>query len=250
MDVRGKEISVRILAGVIVCMAALSWSCRSAPGVETREEFDFRPLASRVGDPELVRRIEGVALTLLAVDAWTEERVLRQRVRIEWGGGSESFDAVLQRRPGELSLIGLGPMNLVGFRLALLASGEQQAGPEKVEFENPSGQALPFTPTHMLADVQRVFYPWLLGVPDCRDCERSGRRGSVAVWEKLGERQLEERRFGIVGALDQGSVRVRYSDWQGDPEMPRHVELENAWFGYRITIDTLESLAADDPTSP
>ncbi len=232
---------MRNLARLIVCVAALSFSCRSAPVVETREELDLRPLASR---------IEAVARTLLPVDAWGDTRVLRQRVRIEWGGGSESFDAVLQRRPGELSLVGLGPMNLVGFRLTLRASAESQGGLEQVDFENRSGRALPFTPTHMLADVQRAYYPWLPGVPDCRACERSGWWGSVAIWEKVGERHLEQRRFAIRDALDQGSVVIRYSDWQGEPAVPRQIEIANGWLGYRITIETLESLAVDDPASP
>jgi hypothetical protein len=241
---------VRVLAGLIVCVVALSWSCRSTPVVETREAIELRPLASRVADPERVRRIEGVALTLLPVDDWPDTRVLRQRVRIEWSGGSESFDAVLQRRPGELSLIGLGPMNLVGFRVALLASDEKRGGPERVDFENRSGMALPFAPTHMLADVQRAFYPWLLGVPDCRACERSGWRGPVGIWEKVGKHHLVERRFAIRDALDQGSVVVRYSNWQDEPSVPRHVELVNGWLGYRITIETLESLAVDTPAPP
>lgn len=236
-----------VIVCMIGCLAALSWACRSLPQAEVRSEPDLRPLAARVADPERVRRIERAALTLLPVDAWPAERILRQRVRIEWGGGSESFDAVLQRRPGELSLLGLGPMNLVGFRLALLSAEPASGGADRLEFENRSGRALPFTPTHILADVQRVFYPWLLDVPDCATCERNGRRGSIAVSETLAGGQLIERRFEMPDDPDAGHVRVRYADWQGEPTVPRTVEIENGWFGYRITIETLESLAAEPP---
>ena len=239
---------MRIVGWLIGCVALLSWGCRSLPAAETRDELDLRPLASRVADPDLVRRIESAALTLLPVDAWPAERFLRQRVRIEWGGGSESFDAVLQRRPGELSLIGLGPMNLVGFRLALLAT-PGSGGPDELEFENRSGRELPFSPTHMLADVQRVFYPWLLEGAACGNCERNGRRGSVAVFEKLTGGQLVERRFEIPSDPEAGSVRIRYADWQGDPAVPRQVVIGNGWFGYRITIETLEPLETSEPAT-
>lgn len=245
----GGEFSVRIVGWLIGCVALLAWGCRSLPVPETRDELDLRPLAARVADPELVRRIESAALTLLPVDAWPAERFLRQRVRIEWDGGSESFDAVLQRRPGELSLIGLGPMNLVGFRLALLAADPGSGGPDELEFENRSGRELPFSPTHILADVQRVFYPWLLEGAACGDCERSGRRGSVAIFEKLAGDRLVERRFEIPSDPEAGSVRIRYADWQGDPAVPREVVIGNGWFGYRITIETLESLEASGPAT-
>ena len=42
-----------------------------------------------------------------------------------------------------------------------------------------------------------------------------------------------------------GQVRVRYADWRGTPALPFRVELENGWFGYRLTIETLEVLAPD-----
>lgn len=233
----------------LVVLVVLSSSCRSLPVAAPRDGLDLRPLAQRIADPARVRQIEAIALALLPVDAWPTQRVLRQRVRIEWSGGNESFDAVLQRRPGELSLVGLGPMNLVGFRLSLLAAGPGSGGPDALEFENRSGRALPFSPAHILADVQRVFYPWLRELPDCRSCERSGRRESVVVWEKLADDRLVERRFEIPAAREAGDVRIRYADWQGDPAVPRQVVVENGWFGYRITIETLESLEAHESES-
>ncbi len=45
-------------------------------------------------------------------------------------------------------------------------------------------------------------------------------------------------------------MRIRYADWQGDPPVPRQVVIENGWFGYRITIETLESLEAPESESP
>lgn len=246
--VRGVDGAIRwLIGGAIGCLAVLAWGCRSLPQGEAGEALDLRPLAARIADPERVRRIERAALTLLPVDAWPAARILRQRVRIEWGGGSESFDAVLQRRPGELSLLGLGPMNLVGFRLALLSAAPGTGGADRLEFENRSGRELPFTPTHILADVQRVFYPWLLDGPDCGACERRGTQGSVAVVEERVGGHLSLRRFELLEDPEAGSVQVRYAEWQGDPAWPGRVEIENGWFGYRIAIETLESLEAVEP---
>ncbi|MFO0690673.1 MAG: DUF3261 domain-containing protein [Myxococcota bacterium] len=211
------------------------------------------PTAGEAG-PEAEQRksIEAAALALLPVDAWPGSRLLRQRVEVEWPSGGEGFDAVLQRRPGELALIGLGPMNLVGFRLALVAVGEAVAGEggSRIEFENRSGRPLPFAPAHILADVQRVFYRWLpeAAISDCPGvCERSGRVGAVAVWERHAAGRLLERRFVIADRLEAGEVRIRYADWQGEPALPRRVELENGWFGYRLAIETLEATPLPEP---
>ncbi|MBY0400204.1 DUF3261 domain-containing protein [Myxococcota bacterium] len=273
-DPRGASATV-VLVGLLAVIG-LGSGCSSAPSTDSSTK-----VAKENAKAETIRSIEAVALALLPVDAWLGHRILRQRVRVEWPSGGESFDAVLQHRRGELALIGLGPMNLVGFRLALVEGGTPPAddptspggppaderdvagpGTQRIEFENRSGRALPFSPAHILADVQRVFYPWLpepwlpepmsseQGSPepgraapaDCPGgCERSGRPGAVAVWERQIEGRLVERRFGLPGRLEAGEVRIRYADWRGEPAFPGRVELENGWFGYRLTIDTLES---------
>lgn len=230
-----------LVAVAVAVILALGSGCRSpsSPGPGS-----VGPIATAdAPSSDAGGSIEAAALALLPVDGWQGNRILRQRVRVEWPSGGESFDAVLQHRPGELALIGLGPMNLVGFRLALVG-GE---GGGRIEFENRSGRALPFSPTHILADVQRVFYPWLAepwptDQDDCRRaCERSGRQAGVAVWERSAEGRLEERRFAIPGRLEAGEVRIRYLEWRGEPVHPVRVELDNGWFGYRLTIETLES---------
>lgn len=246
--------AVVVVAIVVVAVVGAAGGCRSpragAPADSTAGVRSAAGLAERIDDPDRVRRIEEAALALQPVDAWRATQILRQRVRIEWPGGSDAFDAVLQRRPGELALVGLGPMNLVGFRLALVAVGSEDGRVEKVELENRSGRDLPFSAAHILADVQRVFYPWIetsdpagsVEGGDCAVCERSGRWGPIAVWERGSPGRLVERRFAIADAVDAGEVRVRYADWQGEPAFPKRVDLENGWFGYRLQIETLESL--------
>lgn len=228
--------------GLLVLLAA----CRT-PGSRDGEDR----VGARASDPdEHVVLVEAVALALRPVDDWPRRQMLRQRVRIEWSQGEEGFDAVLQKRPGELALIGLGPMNLVGFRLALVAKQGVGGPTDRIDFENRSGRELPFSPAHMLADVQRVFYPWIEAEAGCGDCERSGRRGGLEVWEREESGVLAERRFGLVGFPEEGLVRIRYADWRGDPAVPRSVEVDNAWFGYRLRIETLETTALELRPSP
>lgn len=238
----GGGLRAVFVASAGVALAAFSigigTGCRHS-GAPTSAESAGAPSADSAGAPA---SIEAAATEMRPVDAWPGSRMLRQRVRVEWPGGSEVFDAVLQRRPGELALLGLGPMNLVGFRLALVE------GP-RIEFENRSGRALPFAPAHILADVQRVFYPWLPEPwspepADCSSgCERSGQVGSIAVWERQVDGRLVERRFALAERLDAGSVEIRYADGADETGPRPRVELENGWFGYRLTIETLEETA-------
>ncbi|MBK7948120.1 MAG: DUF3261 domain-containing protein [Deltaproteobacteria bacterium] len=243
----------------VATMFVLGTGCRT-PRPSGPDEGSAEARADALGgtgstqsESEAIPSIETAAVAMRPVDAWAGSRMLRQRVEVEWPSGRERFDAVLQRRPGELALIGLGPMNLVGFRLALVAGAGTGEGAPRIEFENRSGRPLPFSPAHILADVQRVFYPWLeepwpgeAGMDCPEGCERSGRQEGLAVWERRVAGSLAERRFAIAGRLDAGEVRIRYADWQGEPAMPHRVELENGWFGYRLTIETLEATVLPD----
>jgi len=225
----------------IVWVLVLGAACRTHQPVDAIGDPAAEIPAEITPGAETARTLESAALALLPVETWPVGLLLRQRVRIDWPGGSESFDAVLQRRPGELALVGLGPMNQVGFRIALVAAAGPDGGVEKIELENRSGRDLPFSPAHILGDVQRVFYPWLIHAPECGACARSGRKGQLAVWERFANGRLDERRFTIPGALERGEIQIRYSDWQGEPAFPGRVDLDNGWFGYRLTLETLES---------
>ena len=88
---------------------------------------------------------------MLVPTAIAERFLWRQRVTASWGDRSETFDAVLQMDGEELILMGLGPMGRPGFIATLGASG--------LRFENRSGRSLPIAAEHILADVQKVFYP-------------------------------------------------------------------------------------------
>jgi hypothetical protein len=173
---------------------------------------------------------EKVAEFLLPVAALPGDLVLQQHVTIRWGDDEQSFDAVLQKRGDQLLLLGLGPMNRVGFVLTLDDGG--------VHLENRSGRDLPFEPERILADVQRVFYPWVTSEPPCTDCERGVTRLGLAIWERIGPAYLEERRFEDLGETERGTIIVRYDDWMDRGSIPGRAVLTNNWYGYELRVVT------------
>ena len=156
--------------------------------------------------------------------------LLRQRVTARWEERGESFEAVVQNRGDALTVVGLGPMAMRGFTLVLDTRG--------VSVENRTGRDLPFVAEHILADIQRVFYPWFEAPPACDACGRQTTYGGLIVHEQIDANVLRERRFAIAGEPDAGEVAIRYGDWWPDPLIPKHVVVENDWFGYELTIET------------
>lgn len=157
----------------------------------------------------------------------------RQKVTAIYPTGRRSFEAVLQRHAGVVRLVGLSPMGRPGFVITLLADG-------RITVENHTGRELPFTADYILADVQRVFFPWLEVPRPGYSGRRHGEVHGLAVAERYAAGVLTERRFTRHDAPDRGTVTIRYSDW--DQGVPKHVELENEWFGYRLVIQTLEQV--------
>src|SRR5262249_5177429 len=58
---------------------------------------------------------------LLPPSAFVHDVQWRQRVSASWPTGTQRFDAALQKRAGELMLVGLSPLGLPGFVLRLRA---------------------------------------------------------------------------------------------------------------------------------
>src|SRR5690606_1095695 len=110
--------------------------------------------------------------TLLPADALTLDVVLRQHVSARWATGETEFDAVVQKHEGTLKLVALSPTGQPGFVLTLGPDGE-------VRVENRTGQELPFRPERILADVQKVYYPWIEGAEDTGELRDGARRARV-----------------------------------------------------------------------
>lgn len=156
----------------------------------------------------------------------------RQRVTAEWPDGKQSFEAVLQKRGGELLLLGLSPMGLPGFTLALREDAS-------IAFDNRTDTELPFPPAFILADVQRVFFPWLEPVPADFEGERTGTAFGLDVRERYSQGRLVSRAFQWSDAPEKGTVRVDYEGTRPEQDAPERVLVTNGWFNYRLRIDTL-----------
>lgn len=157
----------------------------------------------------------------------------RQRVTARWPEGTQGFDAVLMKRDGKLTLLGLSPMGVPGFIITLDASGQTHV-------ENRTGEPLPFPPSYVLADVQRVFFPWLDPPSPGFSGERTGAISGLTVREQYEQGRLVERYFARDDARERGEVRVYYEGFRPGDDIALHAVLENRWFGYTLIIDTVE----------
>jgi hypothetical protein len=157
----------------------------------------------------------------------------RQRVTASWPTGKRSFDAVLQKRAGELVLLGLSPIGQPGFVVHLAANSA-------ISLENHTGQALPFRAEYILADVERVFFPWLAAVPAAFSGERRGQLGVLQIFERYNAGQLVERSFERSDAPARGEVRIVYEPRRAGEDAARNVRVDNHWFDYQLSIETSE----------
>lgn len=169
--------------------------------------------------------------SLLPADAIPYDFAWQQVVTIAWDGRDESFDAVLQKRGDVVELIGLGPMGRPAFVITHGADG--------VLMENLAGRELPFEPAYMIADVQKVSYPWGEPVVDGSTETRTLDVAEFTVEETWTDGHLTARTFARADAPDRGVATVRYEGW-GDGDAPATATFDNAWFGYVLRVRTVE----------
>jgi hypothetical protein len=155
---------------------------------------------------------------------------VRQKLNARSAHGGGGFEAVLQKKPGELVLVGLTPFGSRAFLLRQTAAD--------VQFTSYLSRELPFPPTYMLLDVHRVMDTWLAGPPPSEG-ERSGEVGSERVRERWRAGRLVERTFIPVdpAAKPSGNVTITYQG-EGPSGLAARVSLENARFGYSLTIES------------
>lgn len=158
-------------------------------------------------------------------DAWPARVLLRQKVSITWEGQTRSFDAAVQRVDETLTVVGLAPFGPPGFVI--------RHGPSSIDVENNLDRPLPFDPRFLVADVQKVFYPWL-PPPEGGQGWVEGEVAGLKVRARYVDGRLAERRF--VGAPPL-VVGVRYGVDLIDG-ISRVIELRHEGFGYRLRIET------------
>jgi hypothetical protein len=152
---------------------------------------------------------------------------VRQKLTAHSRQGGGSFEAVLQKEPGKLTLLGLTPFGSRAFLLEQTASD--------VTFTSYLPRELPFPPTFMLLDVHRVFGQWL--GPPVQDGERAAVVRAELVRERWRRGVLVERTFSS-GVSGPPTTTITY-EGGGPSGLAAHVVLTNLRFGYTLTIETL-----------
>jgi len=157
---------------------------------------------------------------------------LRQRLTASSAKGGGSFEAVLQKQPGTLTLVGLTPY---GSRAFLLVQTKGD-----VQFTKYIPRELPFAPTFLLLDIHRALATWL-GPPPASG-ERSGQVGDETIRERWQDGKLVERTFVSAKAKPPGTITITYAG-QGGPgaasTIATHITLQNARMDYRVDIETV-----------
>jgi hypothetical protein len=153
---------------------------------------------------------------------------VRQKLVARSNHGGGSFEAVLQKQPGRLTLVGLTPY---GSRAFLL----EQVGPN-VTFTSYIPRELPFPPTFILMDIHHVFDQWL-GAPIAAG-ERSGLSRGVRIHELWRGGRLQSRTFTQPGDSAVPFTSVTY-EGPGPLGLAAHIKIVNFRFGYTLDIETL-----------
>lgn len=195
----------------LVLLGSLLASC-AAPGRPRLHDADYP------GELQAPRRLGDDVL-------W------QQRVTAIWGEGEQrGFDAAVQKQGDRLTVIGLSPVSGPGFVLVL----EHGA----VTLTNQAGMEVPFPPRFVILDVQRVFFPWLANATDSE--WTSGEAFGERITEVRSAGRLVERKFERLDGKPAGAITVRYEWGDAAPtrRAPIRATLDNAWFGYRLVIDT------------
>jgi hypothetical protein len=163
--------------------------------------------------------------------AYDDDFAIDQTVTAIHAEGSETFRAVIEKRDDELVIVGLGPHGGRGFVLT-------QRGDE-VTFESQLPRELPFPPRYVLLDIHRA---WLLGLPDppLADGEHRAEIDGEEIAETWADGRLLARAFRRLDGQPPGTIRITYHGGLS-PDLlapaPSGVELDNAWFGYRLVIE-------------
>lgn len=171
--------------------------------------------------------------TLRAPSAYAGDFVVDHTITAEHAQGSESFRAVVEKRGDAIVMVGLGPHG--GRAFTLRQEGEQ------IEFDNQLDRELPFPARYMLLDFHRV---WFAALPDAplSDGEHSARVDDEHVRETWAQGRLLSRSFERADAEPVGAIVITYEGGLSpdlDAPAPARVVLDNAWFGYRLVLESI-----------
>ena len=161
------------------------------------------------------------------------EAVWQQRVTASWQAPGEDrqergFDAALQRSGNSLTVVGLSPMGSVGFSI--------QQTPTTIDVVNNMAEQMVIPPRFILLDVQRAFFPW--NDTPLQNGERSEQQNDELITEVWRNSKLTKRTFRRLDQRPEGTITITYTWGNPDWVLPTRTVLDNAWFGYQLTIVT------------
>lgn len=195
--------------------------------------------------------------TLLAPTKLATEAVWQQRVTATWQPPGQEpqergFDAALQRQGDALTVVGLSPLGTVGFSIRQTTDDN---GEPHLDVVNNIEDELVIPPRFILLDVHRTFLSWNSPAwqPMPGDGSRTCTFGGEEIRETWRAGRLQQRTFRRLDNKPEGLITVSY-DWQqpddneeGKPwAVPGLAVLDNAWFGYKLTIKTSSEYRLDD----
>jgi hypothetical protein len=208
----------------VACLMALL-----AAGCATRS----RPLPVEGGYPGILADVGRVPADF----------VWRQSIAARFRGQGGRFEAVLQKRGRKLLILGLTPMGTRAFLL-------EQEGPE-VKSTLYIDRVLPFPPKYVALDVHRTFFLGLEPRP-VTDGWHEAQRDGEQIRELWRAGRLVERRFVRLDQRPPGEIVIRYEGGYlpGAATRPGRILLDNGWFDYHLTIDTLEAEVLEPGAAP
>jgi hypothetical protein len=160
--------------------------------------------------------------------------IRRQKLVVEYQRNRRGFEAVLQKKDDEITLVGLTPFGTKAFVLT-------QTGVE-VHFTTYFAQAVQFPPRYMLNDVSRTYFGGI-GDRALSDGEHQADRDGERIWERWKDGRLMERRFTRVAADPPGQIVISYVGGMEGSRSPALVEFDNGWLGYHLSVSTLSEEA-------
>ena len=178
---------------------------------------------------------------LTTPDAIQGDVLLRQRVEGEFHGERTSFEAALQKKGDTLTVIGLTPFGTKAFVLV------QQGDDVRFTSYLPPDRELPLDPAYLLQDIHHAFL--LSAAPDPHQVLEDGDHelelvvpgGGEHLEERWAEGRVMSRTYRKRAAPPEGEVVVTYEGGMQGRLPPRVTRLDNGYYGYRLTIETLEA---------
>jgi hypothetical protein len=153
--------------------------------------------------------------------------LVRQKISGEFHGHKQSFEAALQKQGAKMTVLGLTPYGTKAF--VLIQDGDA------LTFENhmPKGRSLPLQPKYLLQDIYHAFF-----------LDPTSETSELCDEDREGD-QVVRRTFRRRSDPDGPAVVVGYSGPLQGGGFREQVSLENGYYGYSLTIQTVSYQALD-----